>query len=93
MAENINSIGSGLSGLAKRDVALPAGTGVESDWHSGSTLESYVLPSNLRMDAKDTNLALSGIEVIKVSKVRIRSCCILINCDTSYAHLYYSVLH
>jgi len=38
---------------------------------AGSTLESYVLPSNLRMNAKDhKNLVLSGMEVIKVSKVR-----------------------
>lgn len=54
------SIGSGLPGLAERDVT--------SEWHSGSTLESYVLPLNLRMDTNETNLALSGMEVIKVSK-------------------------
>jgi hypothetical protein len=57
------SIGSGLPGLAERDVT--------SEWHSGSTLESYVLPLNLRMDTNETNLALSGMEVIKVSKVRL----------------------
>ena len=61
MAET-SSIGAGLSGLALKD-------DVESNWHSGSTLESYVLPTNLRIDANETNLALSCMEVIKVSKV------------------------
>ena len=64
MAE-MNSITSGLSGLAlRRD-------GVKSNVHSGSTLESYVLPANLRIDDNETNLALSCMEVIKVSKVSI----------------------
>ena len=61
MAET-SSIGAGLSGLDLKD-------DVESNWHSGSTLESYVLPPNLRIDANETNLALSCMEVIKVSKV------------------------
>ena len=38
--------------------------------HSGSTLESYVLPPNLRVD-EETNLDQSCMEVIKVSKVRV----------------------
>ena len=61
------SLGSGLSGLALRDDR----DDVESSkqWHSGSTLESYVLPTNLRIDDNETNLALSCMEVIKVSKV------------------------
>ncbi|KAL7497098.1 hypothetical protein ACHAWT_007458 [Skeletonema menzelii] len=60
------SLGSGLSGLALRDDR----DDVESSkqWHSGSTLESYVLPTNLRIDDNETNLALSCMEVIKVSK-------------------------
>jgi len=67
MAE-MNSIASGLSGLAlRRD-------GVKSNVHSGSTLESYVLPANLRIDDNETNLALSCMEVIKVSKVSIYIC-------------------
>lgn len=37
--------------------------------HSGDTLENYVVPSKLRMNAWDMNLD-SGMEVIKVSKVR-----------------------
>ena len=58
---------SGLSGLGLRDDR----DDVESSkqWHSGSTLESYVLPTNLRIDDNETNLALSCMEVIKVSKV------------------------
>ena len=72
MAE-MNSITSGLSGLAlRRD-------GVKSNVHSGSTLESYVLPANLRIDDQETNLALSCMEVIKVSKVSIYMLC----CDQS----------
>ena len=61
------SLGSGLSGLALRDDR----DDVESSkqWHSGSTLESYVLTTNLRIDDNETNLALSCMEVIKVSKV------------------------
>jgi hypothetical protein len=38
--------------------------------HSGNTLESYVLPKRLRMNRWDVNFLTSGIEVIKVSKVR-----------------------
>ena len=37
--------------------------------HSGNTLESYVVPPNLRMNPLDMNAANSGMEVIKVSKV------------------------
>lgn len=36
--------------------------------HSGTTLENYVLPRNLRMDVVD-EYANGGMEVIKVSKV------------------------
>ena len=69
----MNSITSGLSGLAlRRD-------GVKSNVHSGSTLESYVLPANLRIDDNEMNLALSCMEVIKVSKVSIHMLC----CDQS----------
>lgn len=39
--------------------------------HSGDTLENYVLPHNLRMDAVDVNAAQGGMEVIKVSKVSV----------------------
>ena len=55
----------GLSALSSLpDASLPPVC------HSGTTLESYILPSNLRVDAaQDRNLALSGMEVIKVSKV------------------------
>lgn len=38
--------------------------------HSGTTLENYVLPQSLRMDVVD-EYANGGMEVIKVSKVRI----------------------
>ena len=38
--------------------------------HTGNTLESYVLPKRLRMDDNDIHFLTSGMEVIKVSKVR-----------------------
>ncbi len=37
--------------------------------HSGNTLESYVVPKNLRMSPDDVNFVMSGMEVVKVSKV------------------------
>ncbi len=84
MAET-SSIGAGLSGLDLKD-------DVESNWHSGSTLESYVLPPNLRIDANETNLALSCMEVIKVSKVSRYEYIywFLIGRDICYAH---TVIH
>jgi hypothetical protein len=83
MAE-MSSIGSGLIGLAIRDDDATTVSGVESSGvHSGSTLESYVLPSNLRMGAKETKPALTCMEVIKVSKVRIECCFMVINCGIS----------
>lgn len=71
---------SGMSGLALRDDR----DDVESSkqWHSGSTLESYVLPTNLRIDDNETNLALSCMEVIKVSKVSRDGCCKLTHIQT-----------
>lgn len=51
--------------------------------HSGNTLESYVLPKRVRMNRWDVNFLTSGIEVIKVSKVR--SLCAL--------HLTNTILH
>ena len=84
MAE-INNIASGLSGLAlRRD-------GVKSNVHSGSTLESYVLPANLRIDDNETNLALSCMEVIKVSKVSIHMLCCNLATNISYAHILFSL--
>lgn len=63
----------GLSALSSLPDASTANSGDASlppVCHSGTTLESYILPSNLRVDAaQDRNLALSGMEVIKVSKV------------------------
>ena len=43
----------------------------EEPVHSGNTLENYVLPMNLRMDTVDVNQAQGGMEVIKVSKVKM----------------------
>jgi hypothetical protein len=64
----------GLSALSSLPDASTANSGdakgLPPVCHSGTTLESYILPSNLRVDAaQDRNLALSGMEVIKVSKV------------------------
>jgi len=81
----MNSITSGLSGLAlRRD-------GVKSNVHSGSTLESYVLPANLRIDDNETNLALSCMEVIKVSKVSIHIVLRSVSTNISYAHILFSL--
>jgi hypothetical protein len=60
----------GLSALSSLPDASTANSCLPPVCHSGTTLESYILPSNLRVDAaQDRNLALSGMEVIKVSKV------------------------
>ena len=61
---------SALSSLPDASTANSDASGLPPVCHSGTTLESYILPSNLRVDAaQDRNLALSGMEVIKVSKV------------------------
>lgn len=73
MASPVSGMSSGLALRDDRD-------DVESSkqWHSGSTLESYVLPTNLRIDDNETNLALSCMEVIKVSKVSRDKLCMLL---------------
>ena len=52
-------------------------SGDEAVLHSGNTFENYVLPSNLRMDVSNADESSvnhqgnAGLEVIKVSKVRV----------------------